>query len=84
MKEGREPEHPEKTPDDELQIAVLFRWGMPGTLVALVVSWLLNVQGRTCSDSCPCCHIEIEVADQTISPSHNILTPGQPVPAPTL
>ena len=44
-------------------------------------------QGWTCSDNCTCCHTEIEVADQTFnftSPSHSILTPGQPVPALTL
>ena len=42
-------------------------------------------QGRICSDNLTCCHTEIEVADQTfISPSHSILTPGQPVPALTL
>ena len=37
-------------------------------------------QGRICSDNWPCCHTEIEVADQTYS----IPTPGQPVPAHTL
>ena len=42
-------------------------------------------QGRICSDNFTCCHTEIEVADQlSISPSHSILTPGQPVPALTL
>ena len=41
-------------------------------------------QGRICSDNCICCHTEVELADQTISPSHSILTPGQPVPPPTL
>ena len=38
-------------------------------------------QGWMCSDNWTCCHTEIEVADQTFHRS--ILTPGQPVPAPT-
>ena len=38
-------------------------------------------QGRICSDKFTCCHTEIEVADLSTSPSHSILTPGQPVPA---
>ena len=42
-------------------------------------------QGQTCSDSCTCCHTEIEVADQiSITPSLSILATGQPVPALTL
>ena len=41
--------------------------------------------GRICSDNCTCCHTETEIADQIfISPSHSILTPGQPVSALTL
>ena len=35
-------------------------------------------QGRICSDMCKCCHTEIKLY---ISPSHSILTPGQPIPA---
>ena len=38
-------------------------------------------QERIFSDKCTCCHTEIEVANQTITPSHSILTPVQPVPA---
>ena len=38
-------------------------------------------QGRICSDICTCCHTEIKVADHTFSPSHSLLTPGQPAPA---
>ena len=42
-------------------------------------------QGRIDSDSCMCCHTEIEVQIKlSISPSHIILTPGRPVPALTL
>ena len=38
-------------------------------------------QGRMYSDNFTCCHTEIEVANQTVHLSHNIQTPGQPVPA---
>ena len=38
-------------------------------------------QGRICCDNFTCCHTEIEVADQTTSPSHSIQTSGQPVTA---
>ena len=42
-------------------------------------------QGRICSDKCTCCHTETRVAIKlSTSPSHSILTPGQPVPALTL
>ena len=41
-------------------------------------------QGQLCSESCTCYHAEIEVADQAVSPSHSILTPGQPVLGQTL
>ena len=44
-------------------------------------------QGRIRSDKFKCCHTEIEVADQTFPltrSQYSILTPGQPVPAPTL
>ena len=41
-------------------------------------------QGRICSHNCTCCHTETGVADQTISLSHCILTPGQPAPVLTL
>ena len=37
MKEGRKPEYPEKTPDDELQL----NWSPIPDVVA--VGWLLNV-----------------------------------------
>ena len=38
-------------------------------------------QERFCSDSCTCCHAEIEVADQTFYLTHSTVTRGQPVPA---
>ena len=43
-------------------------------------------QGRICSDSCTCCHTEIQATDQTCSTSlsYSILTPGRPVTALTL
>ena len=41
-------------------------------------------QGWICSDKCTSCRSETKVADQTVSPSHNIVTPGRPVPARTL
>ena len=67
---------------------------VPGD-VCLLVSCLTSQQqasvsqGRICSDSCTCCHTEMEVADQTfhftqsqytdtspISPSADPITPG--------
>ena len=68
--------------------------GLPG-LQSLFVGCLTSQQhasvspGRICSDSCTCCHIEIEVADPTFyltqsqytdtglaSPSADPVTPG--------
>ena len=42
---------------------------------------LAYLVGRLCSDNCTCCHTGREGADCVVSPSHSILTPGQPVPA---
>ena len=55
-------------------------------IVCLLLGCLTSQQPASapqgiCSDEFMCCHTEIEVADQTISVSHSILTPGQPVPA---
>ena len=51
-------------------------------LVAYRLSNMLCVsEGWICSDNFTYCHTEKEVADQTVSPGHSILTPGQPVPA---
>ena len=45
----------------------------------------VSLRGRICSDSWTCCHNEIEVQiKRVISPTHNVLTPGQPAPALTL
>ena len=80
-----------------LAVTLLLGWLVGGWLVAWLLGWcggllggcggLLNVpttcyvsQGRICSDNFTYCHTEIQVADQT-TPSHSILTPGQPVPA---
>ena len=41
------------------------------------------LQRRVCSDNYTCSHTEIEVADETVSPSHSILPLGIPVPART-
>ena len=63
----------------------LSRWN--GVFVGCVISQqrICESQGQVSSDHCLCCHIEIEVADQTIrSPSCIILIPGHPVSAPTL
>ena len=40
-------------------------------------------QGRICTANFTCCHTEMQI-QLSISPSHSILTPGQPVPALTL
>ena len=57
----------------------------------LLVGWLFGCltsqqlatvyHGRIRSDTFTSCHTEIEVADQTISTSHSILSPGPPAPA---
>ena len=64
--------------------------------VGWLVGWLIACltpqqhdsvcQGRTCPDKFARCHTEIEDADQNFlfTPNHSILTPDQPVPAPTL
>ena len=46
---------------------------------------LVYLRDGICSDECTCCHAEIEVVGPNfaISPSHGILTLGQPVPAGT-
>ena len=41
-------------------------------------------QGQTCLANLMCCHTEIAVADQSVSPFHSIMIPGQPVLALTL
>ena len=83
----------------EMEWQWIQHWRCSGYLVRqlasiLFVCWLLGCltsqqhasvsQGRICSDMCTCCHTETGVAKPSMSPSHNILTPGQPVEALTL
>ena len=41
-------------------------------------------QARACKDNRTCCHTDKLQSKLTLSPSHSLLTPGQPVPAVTL
>ena len=40
-------------------------------------------QGRICSDNCPCCHTEIEAADQTLYLTQSQYTDTGPTSAST-
>ena len=64
--------------------------GPSGEEQAEIVGWLLNVPA-TCEcisgtdlHNFTCCHTEMLRIQLSISPSHSILTPGQPAPALTL
>ena len=87
---------PANSPSQLLLLIVVLACGGWGLLnwshLPVLLGWLVACltsqqhasvsQGRICSENSTCCHTEIEVAIKlSISPSHSILTPGQPVPA---